>query len=72
MARGIGYRVPEPEVDGYFDMVIGIILDDDAVEAMASLMARRAAVLTPNAPEAERLTGVGVADLDGQRRAAER
>ncbi|WP_298162610.1 bifunctional hydroxymethylpyrimidine kinase/phosphomethylpyrimidine kinase [Brevundimonas sp.] len=45
------------------------LLDDDAVSAVRSLMIPRAALLTPNAPEAEALTGILVADLDGQRRA---
>jgi len=45
------------------------LLADDAVEAVRSLMIPRAALLTPNAPEAEALTGLPVADLDGQRRA---
>ncbi|QQQ20132.1 bifunctional hydroxymethylpyrimidine kinase/phosphomethylpyrimidine kinase [Brevundimonas vitis] len=47
------------------------LLDDAAVGAVRSLMIPRAALLTPNAPEAEALTGVAVADLDGQRRAGE-
>jgi hydroxymethylpyrimidine/phosphomethylpyrimidine kinase len=47
------------------------LLDADAVEAVRSLMVPRAAILTPNAPEAEALTGMPVADLDGQRRAGE-
>lgn len=47
------------------------LLDADAVQAVRSLMVPRAAILTPNAPEAEALTGVAVADLDGQRRAGE-
>ena len=47
------------------------LLDADAVEAVRSLMIPRAALLTPNAPEAEALTGVAVVDLDGQRRAGE-
>ncbi|MEQ7154005.1 bifunctional hydroxymethylpyrimidine kinase/phosphomethylpyrimidine kinase [Brevundimonas aurifodinae] len=47
------------------------LLDDDAVGAVRSLMIPRAALLTPNAPEAETLTGVPVADLDGQRRAGD-
>lgn len=45
------------------------LLDADAVEAVRSLMVPRAAILTPNAPEAEALTGMPVVDLDGQRRA---
>jgi hydroxymethylpyrimidine/phosphomethylpyrimidine kinase len=47
------------------------LLDDDAVQAIRSLMIPRAALLTPNAPESEALTGLTVADLDGQRRAGE-
>ncbi|HZW15311.1 MAG TPA: bifunctional hydroxymethylpyrimidine kinase/phosphomethylpyrimidine kinase [Brevundimonas sp.] len=47
------------------------LLPDAAVEAVRALMVPRAALLTPNAPEAEALTGLGVADLDGQRRAGE-
>jgi hydroxymethylpyrimidine/phosphomethylpyrimidine kinase len=45
-----------------------------APSAMAALKARlipRASLLTPNAPEAEALTGVAIASLDDQRRAAE-
>ncbi len=45
------------------------LLPDEAVQAVRSLMIPRAALLTPNAPEAEALTGLTVADLDGQRRA---
>ncbi len=47
------------------------LLPDRAVQAVRRLMAPRAALLTPNAPEAEALTGIAVADLDGQRRAGE-
>ena len=47
------------------------LLPDAAVEAVKTLMIPRAALLTPNAPEAEALTGVVVHDLDGQRRAGE-
>ena len=47
------------------------LLPEDAVEAVRRLMIPRAALLTPNAPEAEALTGLPVADLDGQRRAGE-
>ena len=45
------------------------LLAADAVAAMRALMIPRAALLTPNAPEAEALTGVAVADLEGQRAA---
>jgi len=47
------------------------LLAEDAVEAVKTLMVPRATLLTPNAPEAEALTGLVVADLDGQRRAGE-
>lgn len=47
------------------------LLDADAVEAMRQLLISRTALLTPNAPEAAILTGLEVADLDGQRRAGE-
>jgi hydroxymethylpyrimidine/phosphomethylpyrimidine kinase len=47
------------------------LLDEAAVAAVRELMIPRAALLTPNAPEAETLTGFAVADLDGQRRAGE-
>lgn len=47
------------------------LLPREAVDAVRSLMIPRAALVTPNAPEAEALTGIEVADLDGQRRAAE-
>lgn len=47
------------------------LLADAAVEAVKALMIPRAALLTPNAPEAESLTGFAVRDIDGQRRAGE-
>lgn len=47
------------------------LLPDQAVAAVKALMIPRAALLTPNAPEAEALTGMDVVDLDGQRRAGE-
>jgi hydroxymethylpyrimidine/phosphomethylpyrimidine kinase len=45
------------------------LLPDPAVAAVRRLLAPRAALLTPNAPEAFALCGVEVTDLDGQRRA---
>jgi hydroxymethylpyrimidine/phosphomethylpyrimidine kinase len=47
------------------------LLVEEAIAAVKALMVPRAAMLTPNAPEAEALTGFTVADLDGQRRAGE-
>jgi hydroxymethylpyrimidine/phosphomethylpyrimidine kinase len=48
------------------------LLEARAAEAVRSLLVPRAALLTPNAPEAEALTGLSVASLDDQRRAGER
>jgi hydroxymethylpyrimidine/phosphomethylpyrimidine kinase len=47
------------------------LLAPGAVAAVASLMIPRAALLTPNAPEAEALTGFAVTSADDQRRAGE-
>jgi hydroxymethylpyrimidine/phosphomethylpyrimidine kinase len=47
------------------------LLDAGAVEAVRRELIPQATLLTPNAPEAEALTGLPVADLDGQRRAGE-
>jgi hydroxymethylpyrimidine/phosphomethylpyrimidine kinase len=47
------------------------LIDQGAVEAMRTHLIARAALLTPNAPEAEALTGITVEDMDGQRAAAE-
>jgi hydroxymethylpyrimidine/phosphomethylpyrimidine kinase len=47
------------------------LLSDKALGAVLNLLVPRAALLTPNAPEAEALTGIKVEDLDGQRRAGE-
>ncbi|MCZ8087895.1 MAG: bifunctional hydroxymethylpyrimidine kinase/phosphomethylpyrimidine kinase [Brevundimonas sp.] len=47
------------------------LLAEAAVAAVRDLMIPRAALLTPNAPEAEALTGLVARDLDGQRRAGE-
>ena len=47
------------------------LLADAAVAAVRSLLVPRAALLTPNAPEAEALTGLTVATTDDLRRAGE-
>jgi len=47
------------------------LLETRAVEAVKTLLVPRAALLTPNAPEAEALTGLAVTTHDGQRRAGE-
>jgi len=48
------------------------LLEPRAQETVRTLMLSRAALVTPNAPEAEALTGIVVADLDGQKHAAEK
>jgi len=47
------------------------LLDTRAFDALERRLIARAAIVTPNAPEAEALTGIRVADLDGMRRAAD-
>lgn len=47
------------------------LLEDAAVSAVRERLVPRAALLTPNAPEAEALTGLSVDSLDAQRRAGE-
>jgi hydroxymethylpyrimidine/phosphomethylpyrimidine kinase len=49
-----------------------VLLPKEAVDAVRQLMVPHAALVTPNAPEAEVLTGKAVDTLDGQRRAADR
>lgn len=46
------------------------LLADDAVEAVLALLVPLATVLTPNVPEAERMTGLVIRDADGMRAAA--
>lgn len=48
------------------------LLGEDVVDAVRALMVSGADLVTPNAPEAEVLTGKAVETVDGQRRAAER
>jgi hydroxymethylpyrimidine/phosphomethylpyrimidine kinase len=45
------------------------LLHDSAVAALRERLVPQARLLTPNAPEAEALTGIAVDDEDGQRRA---
>ena len=47
------------------------LLAAEAMDAVRQLMVPRAALLTPNAPEAEALTGIAVLTSDDQRRAGE-
>jgi hydroxymethylpyrimidine/phosphomethylpyrimidine kinase len=47
------------------------LIDPDAVEALKRLLIARAAVLTPNLPEAETLCGVAIGDVAAMRGAGE-
>jgi hydroxymethylpyrimidine/phosphomethylpyrimidine kinase len=47
------------------------LLDPEAIEALMTLLIPRAALLTPNAPEAAALTGLAVETTDDLRRAGE-
>ena len=47
------------------------LVAENAISAIASLMLPGAALVAPNAPEAEVLTGKAVNGINGQRRAAE-
>lgn len=47
------------------------LLEEDAIEIIRDELMPIAAIVTPNAPEAEALTGVEVRDLDGQMDAAD-
>jgi hydroxymethylpyrimidine/phosphomethylpyrimidine kinase len=47
------------------------LMADEALAAMATLLVPRAALLTPNAPEAEALTGLAVETTEDLRRAGE-
>ncbi|PVM91922.1 bifunctional hydroxymethylpyrimidine kinase/phosphomethylpyrimidine kinase [Caulobacter endophyticus] len=65
-----------PQVPAVVDPVMiakggAALLADRAIDAVKSLMIPRAALLTPNAPEASALTGLAVETIDDQRRAGE-
>lgn len=47
------------------------LVDDTAADAIRSRLVPRAALITPNIPEAQRLTGLSIDDLDAQIAAAE-
>lgn len=47
------------------------LLQERAIGAVRTLMLPRAAIVTPNAPEATELTGIAVDDVEGQKRAAD-
>jgi len=68
---------PEADIPVIVDPVMiaesgAALIDDDAVDALRDRLVTEAFLVTPNAPEAARLTGLTVEDLDGQRAAAEK
>lgn len=63
--------LPAPVVDPVVRSTSGYdLIDDDALAALVSDLLPLARVLTPNIPEAERITGLVIEDEDGMRRAA--
>lgn len=48
------------------------LLANNAIDAVKSLLIPNITLLTPNAPEAQAITNIGVENIDGQRRAAEK
>lgn len=47
------------------------LLEQSAIDALKQILIPLATIITPNAPEAEVLTGREIVDLDGQKRAAD-
>ncbi len=66
-------NLPAPVVDPVMRATSGDdLIDDDAVECLISDLFPLAVLVTPNIPEAERLTGLTIADEHSMREAAER
>ena len=64
-------NLPAPVVDPVVRSTSGYdLIDDEALSALISELLPLARVLTPNIPEAERITGLLIKDEDGMRRAA--
>lgn len=64
-------RLVSPVVDPVVRSTSGYdLIDDDAVSALVAELLPRARVVTPNIPEAERITGLEIKDEEGMRRAA--
>ena len=66
-------RLPAPVVDPVMRATSGDdLIDDDAVGALISELFPLAVLVTPNIPEAERLTGIAITDEQAMRAAARR
>jgi hydroxymethylpyrimidine/phosphomethylpyrimidine kinase len=63
--------LPAPVVDPVVRSTSGFdLIDDEALDALKRGLMPLARVLTPNIPEAERITGMTIRDEEGMRRAA--
>lgn len=77
MVRRVAEILAErPQIPAVVDPVMiakggAALLGDDALDTLRTQLAPRAALLTPNAPEAEALTGLPVDSVDAMRRASE-
>src|ERR1051325_1956950 len=66
-------NLPAPVVDPVVRSTSGYdLIDDEALSALVSELMPLARVVTPNIPEAERITGLKIEDEEGMRRAASR
>ena len=64
-------ELPAPVVDPVIRSTSGYnLIDDDALSALIAELMPLARLITPNIPEAERITGLAIEDEDGMRRAA--
>jgi hydroxymethylpyrimidine kinase/phosphomethylpyrimidine kinase len=64
--------LPAPVVDPVVRSTSGYdLIDDEALRALMAELLPLARVLTPNIPEAERITGLSIRDEEGMRRAAQ-
>jgi len=65
--------LPAPVVDPVVRSTSGFdLIDDEALRALVEELLPLARLVTPNIPEAERITGLTIRDEEGMRRAAER
>ncbi len=63
-------RLPQPVIDPVLRSSSGFeLLEEDAIEVLLNELMPLARVITPNIPEAERLTGVRIAGEEGMREA---
>ncbi len=69
----VGGALPAPVVDPVLRATSGDdLIDDDAVSSLVTELFPLARIVTPNIPEAERLTGLSITDKAGMREAAQR